>query len=300
MTKRPERPMTRTFKLAVIVPTLTLLALGVARNPKAFTEQPRPGSVLDLLWWLIVLEAVELLPVPVSQVLRLSLGFPVLLSIAMLYSSPIVVSVVALVGALDSRELRGEVPLLTALFNRCQLAIAFALGSLTFHQFASDMSPLWVLVLSVLAATVATYGTNVVFVATYMRIAYGTRLSEIASQLRVGGLTEFLISYVGLGMISIVITRLYLKVGMVAVGAFILPLVFARQMFFRTMALERASNELKDREQVLRALSNRMAQERQDERVQIASYLHDDLAQMLFRLTLQAEMAKRRLARATS
>jgi len=48
---------------------------------------------------------------------------------------------------------------------------------------------------------------------------------------------------------------------------------------------------------VLRALSNRMAEERQDERMQIAGYLHDDLAQMLFRLTLQAEMAKKRLAR---
>src|SRR5207249_12030781 len=82
-----------------------------------------------------------------------------------------------------------------------------------------------------------------------------------------------------------------------AVAVFILPLVFARQMFFRSMALEEAGNELKDRERVLRALSNRMAEERQDERMQIAGYLHDDLAQQLFRLTLQAEMAKKRLGR---
>jgi len=63
------------------------------------------------------------------------------------------------------------------------------------------------------------------------------------------------------------------------------------------MALEVAGKELKDRERVLKALSNRLAEERQDERMQIAAYLHDDLAQMLFRLTLQAEMAKKRLAR---
>src|SRR5919108_703863 len=83
--------------------------------------------------------------------------------------------------------------------------------------------------------------------------------------------------------------------GIRSVAAFLLPLLFARQMFFRTMALEEAGKELKDREQVLRALSNRMAEERQDERMQIAGYLHDDLAQQLFRLTLQVEMAKKRL-----
>jgi signal transduction histidine kinase len=47
---------------------------------------------------------------------------------------------------------------------------------------------------------------------------------------------------------------------------------------------------------VLRALSNRMAEERQDERTQIAAYLHDDLAQSLFQLTLRLEMSKKRLA----
>jgi signal transduction histidine kinase len=72
--------------------------------------------------------------------------------------------------------------------------------------------------------------------------------------------------------------------------------VFARQMFFRTMALEEATDELKDRERVLRALSNRMAEERQDERLRIAAYLHDDLAQTLFQLTLRLEMAKKRLS----
>jgi nitrate/nitrite-specific signal transduction histidine kinase len=35
-----------------------------------------------------------------------------------------------------------------------------------------------------------------------------------------------------------------------------------------------------------------MAEERQDERMQIAAYLHDDLAQIALRLNLQVEMAK--------
>jgi signal transduction histidine kinase len=43
-----------------------------------------------------------------------------------------------------------------------------------------------------------------------------------------------------------------------------------------------------------------MAEERQDERMRIAAYLHDDLAQMLFRLNLQAEMARKRLIQGDS
>jgi signal transduction histidine kinase len=67
-------------------------------------------------------------------------------------------------------------------------------------------------------------------------------------------------------------------------------------MFFRSKALEEAHKELQDREQVLRALSTRMAEERQDERAQIAAYLHDDLAQLLFKLSLQVDITKRHLA----
>ncbi len=77
---------------------------------------------------------------------------------------------------------------------------------------------------------------------------------------------------------------------------FVLPLVLARQMFYRSKALEEAHKELQDREHVLRALSNRMAEERQDERESIAAYLHDDLAQLLFKLSLQVDIARRHLA----
>ena len=76
---------------------------------------------------------------------------------------------------------------------------------------------------------------------------------------------------------------------------FLAPLLFARQMFFRTRALEEAHVELKEREEILRDLSNTMAEERADERLQIAGYLHDDLAQVLFRLSLQVDVARKLL-----
>ena len=85
-------------------------------------------------------------------------------------------------------------------------------------------------------------------------------------------------------------------VGWWAVAGFVMPLLLARQMFFRTRALEEATRELKDREVILRALSNRMAEERHDERMQIAGYLHDDMAQLIFRISLHIDILKKQLA----
>lgn len=284
------------FKLGVVVPVFIGLALAVYRMPTVFLS-PRPGDFLThLLVWTIVVAVVELLPVPVSPLLRLSLSFPILLGVAILYESPFIVGAVTLLGLFDPREIRREIPVLTALFNRSQTAVAFAAGNIAFHAVASLNSRWYILLPSVVLATVTTYLVNVALVAIYTNLVFRIPIGQVVAQLRVGAFSEFLLSYLGLGFVGVIIASLYQEVGLWSVAAFTLPLVFARQMFFRNIALEEASKELKDREQVLRALSNRMAEERQDERMQIAAYLHDDLAQMLFRLTLQAEMAKKRLA----
>jgi signal transduction histidine kinase len=282
------------FKWTVAAVVLLALGLAISRAPASILD-PQPGGTFHLIIWIIVVALVELLPVPVTQQLRLSLSFPILLAVGILYS-PAVAAVVALVGEFDPREVKREITLLTGMFNRCQLAVSLFAGSAAFHAVASSASPPYLLLPGVVVSTVTAYLTNVFFVAAYMRLVYGKSLREVLSQLRVGALTDFLLSYLGLGFVGIIIARLYEAVGLWSIAAFILPLVFARQMFFRNMALEEASKELRDREEVMRALSNRMAEERQDERMQIAAYLHDDLAQMLFRLNLQVEMAKKRLA----
>jgi signal transduction histidine kinase len=277
------------FKAFVIGSVSGVLAVALARHPTTI----RP----ELALWAIAIAVVELLPVEGWRGLRLSLSFPILVGVAMLYSPPIAATV-TLVGLFDAREVKRDLPLMTALFNRCQVAAAILLASLTFHTVAADgvLSTWYVLLIAGVLATASTYAVNVILVSIYMRLVYGVSLGELVAQLRVGALSEFLLSYMGLGIVGVVMARLYHGVGFWAVAAFIAPLVFARQLFFRMKALEEASIELKNRERVMRALSNRMAEERLDERVQIAGYLHDDLAQTLFRLTLQIEMAKKRLS----
>jgi signal transduction histidine kinase len=168
-------------------------------------------------------------------------------------------------------------------------------SSYIFHSLGSLESPVPVLLGAALAATVADYLINTSLVTAGASLSYGLPPSEVIRQLRIGRLSEFLVSYLGLGAIGLILVLLHEEVGFWSVATFVAPLVFARQMFFRSRALEEAHQELKQREQVLQALSNRMAEERQDERAQIAAYLHDDLAQLLFRLSLQVDVAKRHL-----
>jgi signal transduction histidine kinase len=95
-----------------------------------------------------------------------------------------------------------------------------------------------------------------------------------------------------LGLIVAIFTD---EIGFWSIPAFLAPSLLARQMFFRSQALEEAHQELQDREQVLKTLSNAMAEERADERLAIAGYLHDDLAQVLFRLSIQVDVARKLL-----
>lgn len=252
-------------------------------------------EVFELFLWIVTLAIAEVLPVPVSSKIHLTLGLPIYLGLAIVYPPPVAAAVVFL-GSFDAGELRRQTTPLKAVFNRSQTALSVLAGSVVFHKIGSVDSATPLLVFAVIAAASAHYLVNSLLVAIAVQLTYGLALPTVLSQLRIGHARDFLLNYIGLGFVGAVIARLYEAVGLWSVVVFILPLIFARQMFFRTMALEEASKELQKREKALRALSNRLAEERHDERMQIAAYLHDDLAQMLFRLTLQIEMAKKRLA----
>jgi len=186
---------------------------------------------------------------------------------------------------------------LRALFNRCQVALSILAASAIFHALASlNESNALVLIGAAMLAAVADYSVNSSLITLVVSVDLGMAPLRVVQELRIGRLSEFLISYLGLASFGLFLAKFYERLGFWSVPVFVLPLLLARQMFFRSKALEEAHKELQDREQVLRALSNRMAEERQDERAQIAAFLHDDLAQLLFKLSLQVDIARRHLA----
>jgi signal transduction histidine kinase len=145
-----------------------------------------------------------------------------------------------------------------------------------------------------LLAILVDYVINIGLVTAGASLVYRVKPFTVAKEL-LGRGQEFLVSYVGLGIAGTVLAKLYAipEVGIISVVTVLAPLLFARQMFLRSQALEEAHKELLERELVLRQLSNTIAEERADERLQIAGYLHDDLAQVLFRLSIQVDVARK-------
>jgi signal transduction histidine kinase len=203
---------------------------------------------------------------------------------------------IAFLGSSDPRELRRQVRPLRALFNRAQLGLALFTASSVFHLFGASVER-WSsqLVWAVPLAVLCFYLVNVTLVSSALALEYRVSFLSIFRKMRIGNPLEFLVSYFGLGLLGVIVANLYVQVGWWAVAAFVMPLLLARQMFFRTRALEYATKDLQDRGVVLRALSNRMAEERQDERRAIAGYLHDDLAQVLYRMALHLDISEKHL-----
>jgi signal transduction histidine kinase len=279
------------FELAVTAPTLALIGALVLREETKFSS--------DWLVWAVLIGLIELLPVPAWRGLTISVGFSLLMIVAILYP-PGVAGLITFLGASDPREIRREVGVLVALFNRSQVALSVMAASFTFHALASlsestVWSPAWQLVFAAALAAVADYVVNGGVVTLFMSIKLRMTPPRVLRELRIGRLGEFLVSYLGLGVLGLTLAVFYREVRWWSLPAYLAPLLFARQMFFRSVALEEAHEELQEREQVLRQLSNAMAEERADERLQIAGYLHDDLAQVLFRLSLQVDIARKLL-----
>jgi len=273
--------------LLVTLPTIGAIWLLVADSNEPFDK-----------WWIVwtlLIAAIELLPVPAWRGLTISVGFPLLRMVAILYG-PGVAGLITFLGSSDPRELRREVGVLVALFNRAQVALSVMAASAVFHSMANlASSPEWLLVGAAAAAAMTDYVVNSGIVALFMGLRLGMSPMRVLRELRIGRLGEFLVSYLGLGVLGLMLAVFHNEVGAWTLPALLLPLLLARQVFFRSIALEEAHTELQEREQVLRELSNTMAEERADERLQIAGYLHDDLAQVLFRLSLQVDIAKKLL-----
>ena len=281
------------YELAIVVPTIGLLAWGLVDS--GFRELSQPKVLLGAVFWTVIIAVVELLPVPAWKSLQVGTGFPLYTAAAFIYS-PLVSGLIALLGSSDPRELRQQVRPLRAVFNRSQLALSLYAASATFHALGGSADR-WAgrLALAAPLAVLVFHVFNTGLVSVVVALTYEIKVSKVLQRMRIGNPIEFLTSYLGLGLLGVTLARLYVDVGWWAVAAFVMPLLLARQMFFRTRALEEATAELQDREVVLRALSNRMAEERQDERRQIAGYLHDDLAQVLYRMALHLDISEKQL-----
>lgn len=237
----------RLLQILVSVPVVVYLALALPPHREDLLQ-------VSVLLFALAVAVVDLIPVPGWGGLQLSLSFPILLGAAIVFPPP-VAAAIAFVGSADPRELRRQMSALRALFNRAQMAASTLAGSALFHRIASPDGPVGWLVVGVLAAAIAAYSLNALAVAAHHALLRRIGIVQVLRRMHGAAPYEFLMSYLGLGLFGAVIARFYLSEGFWSVVVFLGPLVFARQMYFRSRAL---ADRLADQNRVLAAQAARL------------------------------------------
>jgi signal transduction histidine kinase len=223
------------FEAAVTVPALGVLVYGLVRWPA--------GSWPGLLLWMILIAVVDLLPVSTWRGIQMLLDFPLLVAVAMLYR-PETACAALFLASWDLREFRRQVGPLRAGFNRSQVALSCLATSATFHALGTVHEAFPRVALAGVIAIAAGYAVNAGLVAVGATLLYRESIPTVFARLRIGRPLEFLVGYLGLGILGIAAAELYLRVGFWAVALVIVPVVLARQAFFRNLALEEARQDL--------------------------------------------------------
>ena len=226
----------RLYEALLVVPLLVWLAAGFLREPSVVADPL-------LLEWVVAIAIVDLLPVPTTVGIPFSLSFPLQLSVALIYPPP-VAGAIALLGSTDKREFTGGVRLGTALWNRAQIALSVVVEGWIFHHLASLDSRWYELGPAVLLAGAVGYTVNAGCVAVYMHLKSRVPLLQLLREMHVGVFGEFILSYLGLALFSVVVATTFVKIGPWSIAVFIAPMAFARQMFTRTHSLQQATVEL--------------------------------------------------------
>lgn len=227
------------IQFAVVLPVLGYLAWTVGRSWDQLTP--------PILFFTAAVAIVDLIPVPGWGGLQLSLSFPILLGVAIIYPANIA-ALVAFVGSFDPREFSREVSLLKAIWNRSQMALSILAAGALFHRITDASGPWTRIVPAILLAAVVGYVVNTLCVAVQTSVYLRISLFEVLAKMHGSAPYEFLLSYIGLGLLGAVIARFYLVEGAWSVVVLLGPLVFARQMYFRSRAL---ADRLADQNEIL-------------------------------------------------
>ena len=164
-----------------------------------------------LLVWIVAIAVVDLMPVPTSVELNFSLSFPLQLAVALIYPPP-VAAAIALLGTSDKRELSRELPLAKSLFIRGQIAISVLIEGYVFHRVAGDLHASWALLgAGVLLATILGYTVNAMLVAWYFHLESRRPTLTIIKEMHVGVFGEFLVSYLGLALFSVLVATSFVE-----------------------------------------------------------------------------------------
>lgn len=252
--------------------TAAVAALAVHAVASGAVSRLHPWTVVV---WVVFCAAANVLPVPVSDHLYLSLSSSANIAMALVFPLPVAGPLV-FAAALSEWEVRKGTTVLHAIYNRAQLGMSVAAAAAVFETSPhGSLHPL-----TALGAIVAYQATNLLLVALAETTCRAVPLRRVLRMLPRGPAAAA--AYLFQSLMGIVLALTYLRVGGWAVAVLMIPLLGAR------FAL-RAARQLESAERDRRRLSDQLIDERERERARIGSDIHDGVLQQLAAIQMQAD-----------
>jgi signal transduction histidine kinase len=265
-------PRSKIYAWGVVALSLATLAVT------ARFSDPKLPPLTTFIFWCILLAASELLPVTLGFDTSITMGFPTLLAASIIFPPPVAMAIAGL-GSFDPREVRREIELHRAAFNRAQVMIAVGAASSIFHSGIGRFNPGTV----ALAAT-AHIAINLGLVATAVHVDQRIPFLQALRMIPPRPIPGFVLSTALLATLgtatAIAYTRLNGGGGWVVV-AILIPLLFARMTIQGAKAQQELFERVRSQQEALLAASEKVFQEREKERARIAESIHDTSLQML-------------------
>ena len=266
--------------------TLGIVALLVSRGID-------PPSTVEFLFWIALLLSAELLPVSLGFKTQVTMSLPITLAVAIhFHSQPAVAMAIAGLGSFDLREIRREIPLWHALFNRAQLMLAVGAAAvvvslvggrplvkpLTAQQEWPFVWPLGAIAIALAALVhfMVNLGLVTIWVNRFRGVPLLTAIKSMPPR-PVGG---FVVSQAMLAGLGAATAAAYQDIEYF-VAVFLIPLLFARLSILGARAQEVLGERVRGQQRQLLEATEKVFQERENERKRIAEDIHDSSLQLL-------------------
>jgi signal transduction histidine kinase len=259
---------------ALLVTAIAATALVVA----GASDFPLP-SIPTFLFWLSVIAAAGLLPVALGFGAEVTMQFPLVLAVAILFH-PFVAMVIVGLASFDVRELHREIPLWRATFNRSQIMLATGAASAIIAANDAVRFSFPESFLALLLAGGAFLFINLGCVATILSLASGVPFRVTLAQLLPKPVLGFWLTHILLAAFGVATAAVYLRIEYYVV-VFLIPLLFARLSILGARAQQELADKVQKQQQSLLEATERVFQERENERHRIAEEIHDSSLQML-------------------
>jgi signal transduction histidine kinase len=289
--RRAEPPALSVLEWSLTALALLVLVIGIAVSRAEAVQE-----LDEVVLWLPLVMIADLLPVTLLSPVEMTMSLPVLLGAAMLFS-PFVAFLLGFAGTTDRRELRREIPLARGLFNRANVAFSVLAASLVFRGLGGNVESWPRAVVVGLAALSADMLVNHALMLLAARLLISRPISALAVGVYGGARSaRFFLAYVCFGLVALLMAAVYRFVGSWSLVAFLVPIVLAHELFSNSVAMGLANLMLMHKERALQGASDRIADERREERLSVAADLHDELLPPLFKVHLMGQVIRQDLS----